>query len=302
MPVGAAPSPPGRLARTAYAAIRCARIIHGDVYARHGWRVVLAYVRLKIAAVILKGSACDAGRVTRVAGWRVHFWSYRGLAHLFGSKFIELEYWFRSESPRPFIIDCGANIGIAVLYIKTLYPDAEIIAFEPQPRPFSALAKNVQDNHLTAVEIHEAAVGARDGRAPLYAGPAGDGSAYPPDPGSGQASLHAQGRTSSDVVEVVRVSRYVDRPVDFLKIDIEGTEMDVMSELAESGKLRLIREMAIEYHHHTVRMEDKLSELLRLLEDHDFGYFVALPAERPYGRSVYQDVLVRAYSKRLFNS
>jgi FkbM family methyltransferase len=292
----------GRLARAAYDAIRCVGIVRAGIYPSGGWRVVVAYVRLRIAAAILRGSAHNTGRVTHVAGWRVNFWSYRGLAYLFASKFIELEYWFRTEAPRPFIVDCGANIGIAILYFKTLYPDAEIIAFEPQPGAFGALAKNVQENHLTAVEIHHAAVGAVDGTAPLYAGPAGSGSGRPADPGSGQASLLAEGRTSSEVVEVVRVSRYIDRPVDLLKIDIEGTEMDVMRELAESGKLSLVREMVIEYHHHSVRNEDKLSELLRLLEDHDFGYIVALPGEPAYTRGAYQDILVRAYSKRAVGS
>lgn len=281
--------PHGRLARAATTAITCARILRGRVYATGGWRIVRAYYRLTIAGILLRGAARSARGVTRVAGWRVHFWGYRDLARHFKSKFIGLEYWFQTEVPRPFIIDCGANIGIATLYFKTLYPDADIIAFEPHPWSFGALEKNVRDNRLAGVQVHHAAVGGADGTAPLYAGPA--------DPGSGQASLFAEGRDPLQVVNVVRVSRYIDRPVDFLKIDVEGAELDVLRELAQSGKLALVREMVIEYHHHAVPNEDKLSELFRVLEDHGFGYFVGLPTERPYGRAVYQDILVHAYAK-----
>ncbi len=41
------------------------------------------------------------------------------------------------------IIDCGANIGLSILYLKRQTPTAHIIAFEPDEKNFSILEKNI---------------------------------------------------------------------------------------------------------------------------------------------------------------
>ncbi len=262
------------------------------LYALYGWRALSIswdYARLQLAAALTERRAPGAKITTRVAGWRVTAWGYGAFSAHFGSKFIDREYWFATDAERPFVIDCGANIGTATLFFKTLFPTADIVAFEPDPRAFEALQANVRDNHLANVAIHQAAVGGTDGRAALYVGPA--------LPGTGQASLYAPTqRVGTTEVDVVRVSRFIDRQVDFLKIDIEGAEMDVLRDLAETGKLAFVRQMVIEYHHHMRPDEDRISELFRLLEDAGFGYVIRVPRRPPYRRSVYQDILVYAYA------
>jgi hypothetical protein len=54
--------------------------------------------------------------------------------------------------------------------------------------------------------------------------------------------------------------------------------------------------MVIEYHHHMQADDDRLSELLRVLEAEGFGYQIACP-ERPHARGEFQDVHVYAYRK-----
>ena len=49
------------------------------------------------------------------------------------------QYRFETDAPAPFIVDCGANIGMATLYFKSLYPDATVLAFEPDPAAFACL-------------------------------------------------------------------------------------------------------------------------------------------------------------------
>ncbi|MGI9318574.1 MAG: FkbM family methyltransferase [bacterium] len=46
-----------------------------------------------------------------------------------------------SEEPQ-YIVDCGANIGLASLYFHARYPDAKIIAVEAEPSNFALLEKN----------------------------------------------------------------------------------------------------------------------------------------------------------------
>jgi hypothetical protein len=59
--------------------------------------------------------------------------------------------------------------------------------------------------------------------------------------------------------------------------------------------------MAIEFHHHTVKNADALSQVLRLLEDAGFGYQIESGLERPFTGERFQDILIYAYRKDLSN-
>ena len=55
-------------------------------------------------------------------------------------------YYFKSPNISPFIIDIGAHIGISVLYFKQLYPNSNILAFEPNPISFDILQNQYRYN------------------------------------------------------------------------------------------------------------------------------------------------------------
>jgi FkbM family methyltransferase len=42
-------------------------------------------------------------------------------------------YYFRAATDSPVIFDCGASIGLVMLYFRTLYPGCMVEAFEPDP-------------------------------------------------------------------------------------------------------------------------------------------------------------------------
>lgn len=60
---------------------------------------------------------------------------------MFNKIFKRQIYNFQIDNPAPYIIDAGANIGLGVIYFKKLFPDAEIIAFEPDPNIFAVMKK-----------------------------------------------------------------------------------------------------------------------------------------------------------------
>jgi FkbM family methyltransferase len=68
--------------------------------------------------------------------------------------FIKGDYRFNSEKDCPVILDCGANIGLATLFFKHLYPKARITCFEADPATASILQRNVEQNHLQEVSVH----------------------------------------------------------------------------------------------------------------------------------------------------
>jgi len=169
-------------------------------------------------------------------------------------------YHFVSDRPDPLIIDGGSNIGMSILYFKRQYPAARIISFEPDPNVFKILQENLRSNKVTDVELIEAGLGAEAGTVGFAADNKAGGQF---DPTHGD----------SQIVRVERLSDYVNEPVDFLKLNIEGQELSVLQELAAAGKLRNIREMVIEYHG-WADGQQLLGELLMLLSQSGYRYLV----------------------------
>jgi FkbM family methyltransferase len=130
----------------------------------------------------------------------------------------------------PLIIDCGANIGVSVLEWKTRWPMARVICFEPDPNAYRLLEMNIEQNGVPGVQCINAALADSDGLTTLF-GDLGKGS-----DARGNSIEQAWGQrpmTSSIEVACCRLSPYlVDQPVALLKIDIEGAEGRVLSEIA----------------------------------------------------------------------
>jgi FkbM family methyltransferase len=176
-----------------------------------------------------------------VLGFRVDYWNQSHALFLLHEIFVNAEYEFRSSAPRPRIVDCGANIGMAILFFKALCPAADVLAFEPDPVTFSRLAHTIESNGLSAVVAERAAVTEEGGTIRLYRNQS--------DPGSIVASIdQAWGGDAAEEVPAVRLSERITTTVDFLKLDVEGAEYGVVRDLVSSGAIRWVREAVIEYH------------------------------------------------------
>jgi len=226
-----------------------------------------------------------------VAGFRMRYLEAEWMRYLYREVFAEREYWFTSDNPRPVILDCGSNIGMAILFFKALYPDADITAFEPAPWACSAIEETIRANDLRDVALHNAALAESEGSIELFHDPS--------HPGSAVMSVYRERMPGETVrVPAVRLSRYVTKPVDFLKLDVEGSELPVLRDLVASGTIGQIRQMVIEFHHHLSPTVDNLSECLSILEQHGFGYqLTSAEVYTPITRGQFQDVLVHAYRK-----
>jgi len=66
------------------------------------------------------------------------------LLHTYRDLFVEEMYRFDAGRSNPVVLDCGSNIGLSVLYFKSIYPDATIYAFEPDNSNFEILEKILQ--------------------------------------------------------------------------------------------------------------------------------------------------------------
>lgn len=217
--------------------------------------------------------------------------SVSSLAYLHWAIFVELQYYFSARRRDPLIVDGGSNIGISVLFFKTLYPDARILAFEPASRAHELLLRNVEANGLRDVEVHQAALGREDTYVPFYEDP--------DDPATFRMSTRSErlplGKSSS--VPQRRLSQLVREEVDLLKLDVEGSEDDVLAELVDARAVSRVRQLVVEYHHRLDPTRDHLDEFLACLREQGFGYQVSakeIVASRAVAKPAFQDVLVYA--------
>ncbi|MEJ2007391.1 MAG: FkbM family methyltransferase [Acidobacteriota bacterium] len=79
------------------------------------------------------------------------------------------EYAFDLPFSPKTIVDAGANIGMASIYFTHRYPDARVIAIEPEASNFALLARNVRP-YPAIVPVY-AALWNRDGQISVRGGP-----------------------------------------------------------------------------------------------------------------------------------
>lgn len=245
------------------------------------------YIRLQLGRIFAKRRRKG---VLRLFNYTLTYFDYLTALSLFEEIFVNQDYFFRSDTDSPVIIDCGSNIGMSVLFFKHAYPQCSIIAFEPDKVTFEVLKDNIARNHFQNVIVFNKALYSSDGTLNFYSDPG--------EAGSLMMSLNPQRISGkSQLVETERLSKYIESTVDLLKLDVEGAEGAVVKEIAQSGKLKFVRQMVVEYHHHLEDTQDSLSSLLGLLEANGFGYQIAAQFRRPFESRKFQDILVYCYQK-----
>lgn len=226
-----------------------------------------------------------------VLGFRVNFLNEQLFRHVFREVFVQGAYIFSCKTPDPVVIDCGSNIGLPILFFKTLYPEARVIGFEPDPCTFAVLSENVSANKLAGVELHNLALAGDDRQIEFYVSPELAGSLT--------MSVYRERQPGAAItVAGRRLSSFVPERVDLMKMDIEGSEDVVMRELETSGILSRIHQIHLEYHHHITPERDAMSEIFALLERNGFGYQIqSAPPSWPTPE-IFQDISIFAYRQR----
>jgi FkbM family methyltransferase len=177
-------------------------------------------------------------------GYRLHYLDLLTVAPQWDDTFVRERQAFRTSEPSPRVLDCGANVGIVTLYFKRTYPSARITAFEADPRIAEALSRNVEENHLSGVDVVQAAVWDQVGQITFIA----EGS----DSGSIASEYHGEA-TNSITVPTVRLRDILaaEDQVDLLKLDIEGAEHRVLADC--EGELHRVLAIAVEIHNFGTR-------------------------------------------------
>lgn len=145
----------------------------------------------------------------------------------------------------PVIFDLGSHIGLSILYFKMNYPDAKILGFEPNPNIFPLLEENIYCNDLIGIELRNIALGNTEEIREFHIDR--DNDAFSTSSFIANAWNKKQ-NTLPIFVKAERLSKYVNKNIDLVKMDIEGAEKEVLTELESENKLKYIKNIIIESH------------------------------------------------------
>lgn len=183
--------------------------------------------------------------------------------------FKEEVYKFISSKENPYIIDCGSNIGMSILYFKSLHPGARILGFEADPYIFSFLEKNIKSYNLNDVSVINKAVWNADDETLSFLAEGGAG---------GRLQEKSEKFKFIDV-KTARLKNYLKEEIDFLKIDIEGAECKVIADCFE--ELKFVKNLFIEYHSMADK-EQNLHHILEMANKAGFRYHIKEAYTTPY--------------------
>lgn len=180
----------------------------------------------------------------KLGSYLVHFQNGEEYHRLKQEVFTQDIYYFETDNPTPVIIDAGAHIGLATLYFKRLFPAAQITAIEPHPETVRLLETNIFANHLADVTIVPAALHSTAKPKTLYADKTPN--KWLSTAGFTSGAWNRTQTSESLKVPAIPLSLFLDQPIDFLKMDIEGAEQAVLEAAGE--KLKQVKHMIIEFH------------------------------------------------------
>jgi FkbM family methyltransferase len=199
-------------------------------------------------------------------------------------------------------LDIGANLGLTSLLLGSLARKGHIHAFEPNPRTFEMLRQNIAANRCANVSCHNLALGDVPGQLSFVSteGMLAGSFVVREEPASkADKRFPSLSRVEAISVDAFVAGEKLDR-LDFLKIDVEGFELEVLAGCAEA--LRRFRPtVLVEFNSGTlVRFADvsprtALERIHALfpetyLVDRDTGLLRRLVTERDRDKLIYHNL------------
>ena len=164
------------------------------------------------------------------------------------------------------ILDIGANIGYyTLLFASIIGSKGHVFSFEPEPKNFKILESNVKLNNFHNTTLEKLAVSNQSGNIELYLS----------DEGIGQHRIHKSRFGKSSIsVKMISIDDYFDnnfQKIDFIKIDVEGAEYDVLKGMKHILKNNSSIKILLEFNPiNLIEHGSDPKEFLDFLETHNF--------------------------------
>lgn len=129
------------------------------------------------------------------------------------------------------ILDIGTNFGLYSLTLAHQFPKSKIYSFEPFHLNFNTFKKNISLNSLDNITAIKKAVGNKNDTITLYYDESNQN--------LGMVSAIPNGNTTtSEQVDLITIDTFIEQNnlsnIDFIKIDVEGFELDVLEGMKKS--------------------------------------------------------------------
>jgi FkbM family methyltransferase len=161
----------------------------------------------------------------------------RVFRQIFIAKDYDLELPLKREAVKV-IVDGGANTGCSTAYFASTYPDAHVIAIEPEASNFEVLSSNTRD-YANVFRIQAAIWRANE--TVWVGGPDVEKWAVQVVPGDSDGAKPVRALTMDEILKLSH-----ETSVDLLKLDVEGAEREIFS--GDCGWLERVKLIVIELH------------------------------------------------------
>ncbi len=171
------------------------------------------------------------------------------------------------------VIDVGAHAGYFTLaFARLVRPGGRVLAFEPHPRTFEFLRRNLGRHGLENVVAVQKAVGDRDGQAVFYETPVSLGHSLQP------VKDHiGTVRVATTSLDSYLGAAWIDQ-VTLVKVDVEGGEPEVLDGLAGLARRAQVLSLILEFKPYLLKRRDfRPSDLLRKLYAMGFSVYAIRP-------------------------
>jgi FkbM family methyltransferase len=172
------------------------------------------------------------------------------------------------------IVEAGANVGYYTLIESRMVGDSGYIyAFEPSPYNIAKLKRNIEINNIKNAEMIPKAVGANNGVEKFYISSKSNLSSFIDRKDVNKILYEDKGGKVIDV-DVVRLDDFLkDKKVDYIRMDVEGFEKEILEGLRETLKNDPPKYMFIEIHCDLLHERNSFGrEILMFMKG--FGYEV----------------------------
>ncbi len=192
------------------------------------------------------------GPVVKGVDGRSFYYSFREI-------FRDRIYEFKTNTPSPRILDVGSNVGLSLLFFKQRYPNCRLTGFEPDPKVLQAAQYNLDSLGLADVNLLQDAAWIDDTTLEFEAEGAD----------AGHLTFSESSSEHSFSVTAVDLSSFLQEPIDFLKMDIEGAEVDVLMHCG--NELKNVSNLFVEYHSYADQPQ-RFNDLTGILTEAGFRY------------------------------